>query len=127
VFHAEDVLLASHSSRNVKFHLDLLQAEYEPVVEEIRSDLTSDEVVGRPNGRSLVLPFLADGAEVDGVNVNQALVVDCELEMVRNKLTGLSRSSVSDYYRLAWEAATATAIVAATSSTVGAATSLVVV
>ena len=70
----------------------LLHAENIVIVTNVRSKVTDNLIVGRPNRRSVGLPVLAKSAPVDAVNVNKTFVVDGQLEVVRHELTGLSRS-----------------------------------
>jgi hypothetical protein len=59
--------------------------------------------------------------------MNQALVIDGELKMVRHELAGLTRSGVSDDHRFRREATLATAVVTLTSSSTVTASALLVV
>lgn len=92
VLDAEDELLALYRGVDVDLHVGLLHAENKVIVTNVRSKVTDNLIVGRPNRLSVGLPVLAKSAPVDAVNVNKTLVVDGQLEVIRHELTGLARS-----------------------------------
>ena len=85
---------------DVDLHVGLLHAENKVIVTNVRSKVTDNLIVSRPNRLSVGLPVLAKSAPVDAVNVNKTFVVDGQLEVIRHELTGLARSGRRDHNRL---------------------------
>lgn len=82
-------------------------------VNEIANNL-SDGITGAPNRLQVIR--LLKGAEVNLVNMNQLLVVDRHLEVVRHESAGCAWSSVSDDDRLVGESTAGTATIPASAA-----------
>lgn len=82
VLDTEDELLALYRSVDVDLHVGLLHAENKVIVTNVRSKVTDNLIVSRPNRLSVRLPVLAKSAPVDAVNVNKTFIVDGQLEVI---------------------------------------------
>lgn len=82
VLDAEDELLALYRGVDVDLHVGLLHAENKVIVTNVRSKVTNNLIVSRPNRLSVRLPVLAKSAPVDAVNVNKTFIVDGQLEVI---------------------------------------------
>lgn len=123
----QHILLPFRRSVDIELHISLLKSENIITTTHDLSQNAFDLVSGRSQGLALGLLILAKSTPVYLVDVNQASVVDVELEMVGHKRACVASSGAGNNYWSRGEATRATAISSLSPASAVTATALLLV